>query len=536
MSRSGRLAAAAAGVFCAAIFLMLTVPHVPAGPVTGTGQDEWYNMIRGLRALYERFNPSYFIHPALYYELLAVLYGTDRVMLAITGNFAAGTGFLDYVLAHQEQFLELARHASIACGALAVLAAVWLGTMLSSPIGGLLAGMLVATLPLLQTMAVCIRVDTLGLGAFMAAAALVVRRSRCSDQRSLLLASLGIGIAAAANYPGALLLIVLGWFEWMRADGTDSQQRRRRFAGACAAAFATFLVFDPYVVIDMPHFLEWFFFLAKVPVVTHPHGPEPSAWRYLDLLRDQGALAVLACLAGVTAMMRPREAAGTMGTFGLVYLVTFSALRTQYDRFALPAIALLCVAGAAWMCAQLARWLSPWAARAFAFGVVLLILWQPAPLRPRTADIKDPEPDYRAEMFAWITANVPSTATLLLESDTLPLVQTVYDPGAQGRPFQIALQAAFERLHPSFPKKIVKAQFIAAVYNYDPKLLEGGEVFFLGSSQNRDYIAEYRSELPEPAAFYEALDARATIAHEAAGFHERLMLYSTARPEPKATS
>jgi hypothetical protein len=105
-------------------------------------------------------------------------------------------------------------------------------------------------------------------------------------------------------------------------------------------------------------------------------------------------------------------------------------------------------------------------------------------------------------------------------------VQIAYDPDGRDRTFQSSLRQAYERIYHPLPKKIVKTQFIAAVYNYDPKLFDDGEVYFLGSSQNRDYIATNRAVLTEPAAFYDALDARATVVHEAAGYHERLVLYA----------
>src|SRR5262249_37184582 len=76
------------GALCAGLFLLLTLPRVHWGPVIGTGQDDWYNVVRGLRALYERLNPTYFIHPALYYEFLAVLSGLASVWLSVTGKLA----------------------------------------------------------------------------------------------------------------------------------------------------------------------------------------------------------------------------------------------------------------------------------------------------------------------------------------------------------------------------------------------------------------------------------------------------------------
>jgi hypothetical protein len=116
-----------------------------------------------------------------------------------------------------------------------------------------------------------------------------------------------------------------------------------------------------------------------------------------------------------------------------------------------------------------------------------------------------------------------------MESDTLPLLQVIYDRGDRPSRFQAGLQEAFEKAHPGFVKNIIKCQFIAAVYNYDPKLLEPDGVFFLASSQNREFIDYNRAVLPEPAAFYEVLDRRATVVHEGEGMHERLRLYVTRR-------
>jgi hypothetical protein len=129
------------------------------GPVIGTGQDEWYNVVRALRTLYDHFNPAYFIHPALYCEILALLYGLQRLALWISAGVGGSVGYLDYFLDHQVQLLDLARSASAACGALAVAAAVWLGALLSTVSVGLLAGLIVASLPLLQALGTAVPVD-----------------------------------------------------------------------------------------------------------------------------------------------------------------------------------------------------------------------------------------------------------------------------------------------------------------------------------------------------------------------------------------
>lgn len=496
-----------------------------SGPVIGTGQDEWYNMMRGLRALYEHLNPTYFIHPALYYELLAGVFGIQRLVLAVSGRLG-DLGFLDYFLASETHFLTLARSLSLASGALAVMAAVWLGTSLSGIGAGMLAGTVIASLPLLQTLATAIRVDALALATIIAGAALVVRSYRDPSRRSLLLAAVGIGVAAAANYPGALLLLLLAWAEWARDRSAGLPSRARRLAVACLVAGAAFLLLNPYVILNPRLFLAWFFFQAKLPLLIHPHAEEPSLTRYLDVIIDQGPAAIAACLAGLAALSAVRQPTGALAIFGVAYLIAFSVMRTQYDRFVLPAIALLCIAGAAWLCELLRRRVADAAARRFVILAVPAILWW-ADARTMRIEPNPERVDYRAEMFDWIAHNVPPSATLVIESDTLPLVQTVYDPGADGRRFESGLRAAFEKRHPHLAQKIVKAQYIAAVYNYEPAQLDGERVFFLASSQNREFIAVNRAVLSEPAAFYDALDRRASVVHESAGIRERLLLYAT---------
>jgi hypothetical protein len=531
-TRSGsRWILGAAALASVATFLALTLPTVPRGAVVGTGQDEWYNMIRGLRALYERLDPAYFIHPALYYELLAVVYGVQRAWLWTSGHSTGG--HLGYFLAHESDFLALARYASVACGALAVAASAWLGATLSGPAGAVLAGLVVASLPLLRTTSTYIRVDALALAALIAATALIVRHHRLGDRRSLVVAAIGIGVATAANYPGALLLLPLGWLEWVRAGRSNTGERRRAVAIACVVAFAAFLALNPYVLIDLPQFLRWFAFQARVAVATHPHAEEPSPWRYLLVLRDQGIPAAAACAIGAAAIAAPRSAFGAIGWLGVLYLAVFSAMRSQYDRFALPPIALLAASGAALVPHLFGRIGGARVAAASTAAAALMLLWSAAAQRRELQDAPPPEPsaavnfDYRAEMLGWIEENVPRNATFLFESDTLPLLQMAYDPGDDPGPFSALLRAAFERVHPRLPGRILKTQFIAAVYNYDPKLLDDAPVYFLASSQNRRYIAENRAALPEPAAFYDALDARgATIVHQSSGYHELLQLYA----------
>jgi hypothetical protein len=527
-----------AAVASAAVFLVLTVPRMHWGPVNATGQDAWYNAVRALRSLYEHLNPSYFIHPALYYELLALLYALQGLWLWLSGRVAGSVGYLDYFLTHQAQFLDLARAFSVACGALAVAATVWLGALLSTVGGGLLAGIVVASLPLLQAQSAVVRVDAIALATSIGAGALLVKWYQAPSRRSLLVAGAAIGLATAANYPAALHLALMGWLVVGRrpqnASG-DEAGRPGSLIEACAVALAAFLAINPYVVLDFHFFWRWFTFLTTVASLRHPHAPEPSIAYYLPVLREQGIPAMAACAAGVLAATTPWKPAGALALYAIVQLAAFSLMRTQYDRFVLPPIVFLCTVGAAWFYLQLGR-IRPWAKRSVMLLATGLVAWAAAMGLER--DLPGGENrgrDYRQEMFAWIAANVPASATLVIESDVMPLLQTIYDRDDRESPFRDRLRAAFENAHPHFVRNVIKSQFIGAVYNYDPKLLEPDGVFFLASSQNRDFIHHNRELLIEPAAFYAALDRRATVVHEQPAAFETLRLYCTGSgSEPRA--
>ena len=507
-----------------AVFLIATLPALSGQPIIGTGQDEWYNIVRGLRTLYEWGDPSYFVHPALYYEILALVYGVHWIGSLVRGGLADSYSYLDYFLTHQWPFLELARQVSLIGGAAAVVAGTWLGAVLSGPTAAFVSGLLLASLPLLQTLGLSIRVDSLGLATMLTAALAIVRSQQLGNRRSFFMACVLIGVAAAANYPGAALLAVLGWLEYGRADREKSWGRRMAAAGA--VSFASFLAFNPYVVLDAPAFFRWFTFVASVPLTMHPHAPEPTAWRYLQVIANQGLAVMASCLLSLTAIRRIREPLGALSIFALLYLVGFSLMRSQYDRFALPPLALLCVTGAAVFCGYPDRRKSPLFTASVCLALAPLILWSAAVgFRRETVWNESDGVDYRAEMLDWIDGNVPRQALLLIESDTLPLLQTAHDEGAADRGFERELRQAIHARHPGLPERVHKAQFVTAIYNYDPQLLDGGEVYFLASSQNREWILSNREVLEQPARFYDVVDRRGRLLHQNGGAHERLRLY-----------
>lgn len=488
------------------------------GPVVGTGQDEWYNVVRALRVLYEHLNPGYFIHPALYYELLASAFAALQ--------WGRPTSLPESFLSDQNAFLDLARDVSLTCGVAAVAAGAALAESIAGLGAGLVAGVFVACLPLAQTLGVSIRVDALGLATMLFAASRIVRLAEMRDRRPWI-AAVAVGAATAANYPGALLLGPLWWIIGGSKGRFDDPDVWRSIVRVGAIALMTFLLLNPYTVLDARQFASWFSFLSGITAEAHPHAPPASVWTYVRLLVAQGSPAVVACALGVAALRAPARSVRALAAMGIVQFVAFSFMRSQYDRFGLPPIALLGVVGIAYSFSLSLRVVGH-AATGLVSLALAATLGRYGQIQGRAFQpFENAAGDYRATMVRWIEGNVSSQARLVFESDTLPVVQIAYEPSAAVGSFAAELRRAFEVRHPRFPRDVLKAQFIAAIYNYSPELLVPGGVYFLASTQNRRPIVESRALFPEPAAFYDALAARADVVFEARGFHEDLVLYRT---------
>jgi hypothetical protein len=464
-----------------------------------------------LHALYERGDPGYFIHPALYYEILAAVFAVHRSVLQHQGALEPARTYLMQFVSNQTPILELARAVSFAFGCASAVAASLLGFELAGAPAALAAGVGVGCLPLLRFAAGSIRVDALYLFVFLLAVQLILRYHRRPGRRSLALAAAGIGAAAAANYPGALLLLPL----------LAGKKRAREDAlSAVAISFAAFSALNPYAWLHFGEFIRWFAFQAWTVVSLHPFAGDWQAGFYAKVLWQQGILLAFAATAGAAACASSRDSIRRVAVFACFYAVLFSLFQSQYERFILPAAALLVVAGASYGVDLAAR--RPLAVRAGAAAGALLIALSAAGAGP----IEDGGPDPRAEMLSRLLRDLPDDATVIYESDAVPLLQTAMEPGFEGSRFRSELHDAFVRFVPAGNRRWLKAQFIGGVANYEPDLLDSPQAYFLGSSKNSAFLRSHRSRFPEPNRFLDALEGRCRPLEAVSGGGEELVLCS----------
>ena len=225
-------------------------------------------------------------------------------------------------------------------------------------------------------------------------------------------AGAAIGIAAAAKYPGVVLLVplvVLAWKRW------------RRLALSLALAVLTFAAASPYVILDAGS--TW----SALRRVEAEHrrgwlGFEHDHWSgiaFTDRLwKGMGPVLVLAVVGLALALAQRRTRADVvLGSFVVAYGVSLLPLHSHFPRYVLPLVpALGALAGRL-------RAATP---------VTLLLLVVPLTWSIRD-DVRLTRTDTRIVAARWIDAHVPRGARIAAESST------AVPPGYEMRPIPLPL-------------------------------------------------------------------------------------------------
>jgi 4-amino-4-deoxy-L-arabinose transferase-like glycosyltransferase len=345
----------------------------------------------------------------------------------------------------------------VALGVAGVAAGWWLGTRAYGPAAGFVAAAFTAVATTHVAYSRMAVTDVPFTTFTTASLALLV-------SRRLELAGAAAGVAAAAKYPGAVLLVplvVAGWRD------------RRRLGVAVGVGLAAFAVASPFVLInageasaDARRVSEraregWLGFEGEGPAVV----------AFVDRLWEGlGPALLVAGVALVVALVRRRPTDLVLASFALAYFATLLPLDAHFDRYVLPLVPVL---GA--MAGSL-RALTP-------IALVLLVV----PLAWSVREARDlTRTDTREAANAWIEREVPPTARLAA------------DPSA-----------------PPFDRDALRLELPAPWQDPDPRrdverLRERGVDYVVVSGAVADRVRDAADDYPREARFYAELarDAR----------------------------
>jgi hypothetical protein len=210
------------------------------------------------------------------------------------------------------------------------------------------------------------------------------------------LAGAAIGLATAAKYPAAVLVVPLAVVCW---------GRWRTLIISSLLAAVTFFAASPFVIIDGRS--TW----SALRRIQGEHrrgwlGFEHDPWSGFAfahrLWEGMGPVLIIAAAGLIVALVRRSRADLVLGSFVLAYYLSLLPLHSHFSRYVLPLVPAL---------GALAGRLRSWA------PVTLLLLVVPLTWSIR-ADARLTRTDTRIAAARWIGAHVPRGAVIAAESST----------------------------------------------------------------------------------------------------------------------
>ncbi len=218
-----------------------------------------------------------------------------------------------------------------------------------------------------------------------------------------------VGLAASSKYNCAIVGISLIAAHLLSSD----RGRWLRLLLAAGCAIAAFLVTTPYAIFDFHSLVQGLKFDETHYSTGHIGAQGDSPGTNLRWIFDSYGL----FLVGLVGLWwaRARRELVIVGAFVVAYYVVLSSVTVRFERNLLPlipALALLVVIGGLeiWDRAR-ARWGRP-ALAGLSAVIVLALGWT---LYGTAGELHNSLSDQKAQSYAWIQANVPTGATVVVD-------------------------------------------------------------------------------------------------------------------------
>jgi 4-amino-4-deoxy-L-arabinose transferase-like glycosyltransferase len=359
-------------------------------------------------------NPNYFLNPPAYTYLLHVVFELW---------FGSADGVIRAYTTDPTSVFVVARVVAALLGT----AAVWLTYLAGVRLFGVAVGLLstaifgLAFLPIFYSHLALNDVPTLAPVALsLYGIAGVLRGGR---RRDYALAGVGIGLAAATKYTGGITLLCL-----LAASGSHALRGRwpaalRRCLLALMLAFVSFVVANPYALLDPSSFQAGVSAQASLAAGQEPVklGAKPGSgviyylWTFTWGLGWGPALAAIG--GGFLLLARRRVAMALVLLLAPIAFIVFMGNQQRFfGRWLMPIFPIAAVL-AAYGAVELVRWVSrrttvP-AVVAWTVALVLLLAQSLAAVLHDDGVLS--RPDTRGLTRAWMVRNVPAGAKVVIE-------------------------------------------------------------------------------------------------------------------------
>ncbi len=313
----------------------------------------------------------------------------------------------------REGFYLAARRTTLLAGWLAALAVFFLGRDWLGRPAAVLASTLVAMSPLAFRVSREVSPDLLLMLFVTVGLGLILRTLDEPETKRFIWAGIGLGLAAAIKYTGAVLAAPY-FVAWLL--GSAPRRTIGKAALGVVGSVVAFAVTSPFTFLDLPNFYRGM--TAHLGYYQAAEANVPGEFSRILATSGLGLAAAIAAFgASLWILIRLEKRGLVMLSFPIAYFVLFSFFHRGFPRHAvvvLPACALLAARGAKWcfeptLLKTRSRWIS--------YTVVCVLLAQPVVGSIRlAAAVSRPTPADRAK--EWVEANLPEGDRILEDQFT----------------------------------------------------------------------------------------------------------------------
>jgi 4-amino-4-deoxy-L-arabinose transferase-like glycosyltransferase len=295
------------------------------------------------------FNPHFFNYPALTYYFQFLTQALHYLVGSVTGEFPSIQAFSQHFDADPSIHILVGRIVGALMDTGSVLLSFKLTERWAGKTYGWLVGLLIAVNPTHISQSHLISVDT-SLTFFVLLAVYCFFRFLESDKTAwAVLGGLSVGFGASAKYTGALLILPFAasfMFRQTTLANAIKSLFDKRFGIGLLVASVTFLLLNPYVLLDFNAFYAAFTFEQFHAETGHlglASSQSTISYYFTEVLPASiGWIpAVLLIVAGVGLLLQQSRTTHFLLVFPVLYIAVISFWQMRAERYFLPALPFL---------------------------------------------------------------------------------------------------------------------------------------------------------------------------------------------------